>query len=38
MKYHLCCNQLKARWEVRDSKENVLFYGELAEAESEMEK
>lgn len=33
MKYHLCCNQVKYCWEVRDSKEAVIFSGSLKEAE-----
>ena len=38
MKYHLCCNQLKDCWEVRDKKEHVLFSGSLEEANKYIEK
>ncbi|MEN8433938.1 hypothetical protein [Clostridium septicum] len=32
MQYHLCCNQLKGSWEVRNSKEEVIYNGTLKEA------
>lgn len=32
MKYHLCCNQLKHVWEVRNSEEEVIFNGTWKDA------
>lgn len=32
MIYHLCCNQLKSCWEVRDHEEKVVFKGTYNEA------
>ena len=37
MKYHLCCNQVDHCWEVRDSKENVMFSGTLSQSDSYLE-
>lgn len=33
MKLHLCCNQLKHAWEVRNEKEEVIFEGALNHCE-----
>ncbi|MGN9163460.1 hypothetical protein [Clostridium sulfidigenes] len=38
IKYHLCCNQFKGCWEVRDEQEKVLFSGSLSESEYYLEK
>lgn len=32
MKYHLCCNQVRGLWEVRNPKEEVVYNGTLEEA------
>lgn len=33
MKLHLCCNQLEYKWEIRNSREQVLFQGTLSDME-----
>ena len=35
MEYHLCCNQLKYCWEIRNKNEEVIFKGDYKEVEKE---